>query len=150
MKTGTKLHFFNTDYGEITEYFIGGSYYLPDSSEFFIIRNNEKYILMDSDKQYVSGPKNGKWTILPIYDLDSLKQNLEARCSIVKGDALYNTRLGIPLGLPLQDTKLSVLNTISNTYGVRSCQVLRNYISNKKYVMDIQIHSNLGDVVITI
>lgn len=153
MKTGTKLHFFNKDYGTIIEYFIGGSY-KSSEQEFGILRDGVTYTITKEDSQYVTttqlNANTYKHTILPIFDLYSLKQNLEARCSIIKGDAPYNIRLGIPLGLPVQDTKLSILNTINTTFGVKSCQVLQNYIKDRKYVMDIKVHSNLGDVVITI
>ena len=170
MKTGTKLTFHNNDFGYITDYFLGGSYIDNEfdtdlwhtNQNMTITRDNIVYELVESDYEFISSKileekivdgitrYRMKFTILPKYDLEALKQNLEARCSIIRGDVLYNTRLGIPLGLPVSETKLSVLNTINSTYGVRTCQVLNNYISNKKYVMDVKINSNLGETIITV
>lgn len=163
MKTSTKLVFFNKQIPTqtITEFFLGGSYTTSyDNSigrHLCIERDGETYQISSEYEQYVSyeiiqrdGVNYLKSTILPIYDLYSLKQNLEARCSIIKGDALYNTRLGIPIGLPTQDTKLSILNTITSTYGVRTCNIIRNYIQNGRFIMDVKVYSSLGDVTITV
>lgn len=161
MKTSTKLTFYNADNpGQtITEFFLGGSYKYPYTGQTHlqITRDNVTYTVHPDSEQYVAystetidSQRYFVATILPIYDLDSLKQNLEARCSIVKGEALYNTRLGVPIGLPVQDTKLAILNTISNTYGVKNCTLSRNYIQNGRYVMDVKVYSNLGTVLITV
>lgn len=165
MKTSTKLYFYNVDnYNDIIcEFYLGGSYKFPYANQqhleitrevngventYRITSDSEQYIAYSVDN--VNNPQYFIAKILPIYDLYSLKQNLEARCSIVRGEAKYNTRLGAPIGLPVQDTKLAVLNTIRNTYGVRSCTLVRNYIQNGVYVMDVKIQSNLGETLITV
>ena len=161
MKTSTKLKFYNIDNPSdtITEFYLGGKYKTPytGTRKLTITRGDKQYIIHPNSEQYVSysiqtddGQQYLISTILPIYDLYSLKQNLEARCSIVKGEALYNTRLGVPIGLPLQDTKLAVLNTISNTYGVRNCTLVRNYIQDGTYVMDVKVYSDMGTMPLTV
>ena len=165
MKTSTKLTFYNVNNPSdtITEFYLGGSYVTPytGKQQLSITREvdgeTRTYNLSKESEQYVAytvKTENGQRylvsTILPIYDLESLRQNLEARCSVVRGEALYNIRLGVPIGLPVQDTKLAVLNTIRNTYGVRSCTLVRNYIQNGVYVMDVKIQSNLGETLITV
>ena len=157
MKTSTKLTFYNADTGHtITDFFLGGSYELQaGQSRLTITRDGETYTITEESEQFVAYGTRASdskriATILPIYDLDSLKQNLEARCSIVKGEALYNTRLGVPIGLPIQDIKLSVLNTINNTYGVQNCTLVRNYIQNGTYRMDVKVQSDLGTVLISV
>ena len=161
MKTSTKLKFYNVNNpGDIiTEFYLGGKYktLYTGVRKLTITRGNEQYTIHPDSEQYVSysiRTENGQnyliSTILPIYDLYSLKQNLEARCSIVKGEALYNTRLGVPIGLPLQDTKLAVLNTINNTRGVRNCTLVRNYIQNGTYVMDVKVYSDMGTMLLTV
>lgn len=165
MKTSTKLTFFNTNNPSdmISEFYLGGSYRYTYSGQQHLEITRQvdgrqnTYRITDFSEQYVSysvddvnNPQYFIVTILPVYDLYSLKQNLEARCSIVRGEARYNTRLGVPIGLPLQDTKLAILNTINNTYGVRNCTLVRNYIRDGKYVMDVKVYSDLGNVLITV
>lgn len=87
--------------------------------------------------------------ILPIYDAQSLKQNLECRCSIIRGELDYNVRLGIPLKTQLDEKRLAILTIINQTPGVESSIVRSTKIVNKKFTMDVEIISNFGTFVVS-
>ena len=85
-----------------------------------------------------------------ITDAYCIKQNLLERMSNVRGDLPYNIELGVPLKFTRQSSRLIILNLINGTPGVTGCDVLKEYISNKKYVMDEQVHTQFGTFTVTV
>lgn len=85
-----------------------------------------------------------------ITDAYCIKQNLLERMSNVRGDLPYNIELGVPLKFTRQSSRLIILNLINGTPGVTGCDVVKEYISNKKYVMDVQVHTQFGTFTVTV
>ena len=165
MRTGTKLHFINPEnpQDKIEEYFIGGALpyaqYTGSSGEIKYSVTYTKYTdlgvpktyyLCDEDfnlfidKTNIQINNTTYRKILPVYDIYSLKQNLESRCSIVKGELPYNTQHGIPLNAQLQDTQLSIVNIINNTPGVAKCEVISSKLIDNKFKLQVKIASTYG------
>lgn len=171
MITGTKLtfvrHLLDGDV-YITEFVPAGKIeYYPNAPAFglFINLENNKLKLclrrvVDNetiDYEYLntrdSDPvefSNNSCIIHAIRDADSIKQNLEARCSILRGELPYNTSIGITLNMNQQATRLAILNTINSTPGVNNTTVQRSYIKDRKYTMDLEISTNLGTILTTV
>lgn len=85
-----------------------------------------------------------------ITDAYCIKQNLLERMSNVRGDLPYNIELGVPLKFTRQSSRLIILNLINDTPGVTGCDVIKEYIADKKYVMDVQVHTHVGTFTITV
>lgn len=164
MKNCTKLHFTrkNEDdtYEHIEDFFIGGYLLyeynaLQNVNEVKYTYNDKEYVLDSDDMVFINTKDSiteGGFTyvaILPIYDAQSLKQNLECRCSIIRGELDYNVRLGIPLKTQIDEKRLAILNIINQTPGVESSTVLSTNIVNKKLTMKVEVISNFGDFVIS-
>lgn len=76
--------------------------------------------------------------------VDVIKNNVEARCQVIKGELPYNTLLGIPLHQDKEDIDLSVLNIITNTYGVQDITRFNSSLSHRKYSANAIIQSMYG------
>ena len=170
MKTGTKLHFININdpNDRYEEFFIGGalpykqyttSAGLVKYSIVYTVQSDliiKTYALIDEDlelftsKQTISVNGNSYRRILPVYDIYSLKQNLESRCTILKGELPYNTQHGIPLKSQLQDTQISIVNIINSTPGVQNCEVLASKLVDKKFKLEVKVKSNFGTFIATV
>lgn len=157
MKNGTKLHFTN-GVNKIEDFFMGGSLLCETDSNTYerlvkYERGGIKYALVPSDYVYIDTNNvavvGGKTyvTILPIYDINSLKQNLECRCSIIRGELPYNIQHGIPLKSTIQEIQVSVLNIVNNTPGVTSCEVLASKLVDRRFKLELKINSNFGSFV---
>ena len=123
-----------------------------------LIVENKEYVLTDEDFNLFVGKTNipvvvtkdgapqsvNYRKIIPVYNIYSLKQNLESRCTIIKGELPYNVQHGIPLKAQLQDIQLSILNIINNTPGVRNCEVLSSKLVNRKFKLEVKIKSIYG------
>lgn len=83
-------------------------------------------------------------------DAEALEQIIQAKCSNIMGDLPYNTKLGVPLHLSVQNTRLAILNTINSTPGVQSTEVLKYEIKDKRFVMNLKIHTNFGTIITTV
>ena len=68
-----------------------------------------------------------------------VKNNIEARCQVIRGELLYNVLLGIPLHAEKEDIDLTVMNIILNTSGVSEIQNFNSYIKNKKYSANVAV-----------
>lgn len=152
MKNCTKLKFvYNTDY--IEDFFLGGTLPYDELNQCFTHPTQTSYKLINEHEKFVVKRNlNGKTVgiIQCIYDAESLKQNLECRCSIIRGELPYNTSLGIPLKMLPQETELAILNLINDTPGVQSCTVLNSSIENRRLHLQLRIESNFGPLQITI
>ena len=102
----TKLKFIKLNNGKpdysdyVEDFFLGGSLLFDEQKQAYLHPTKTDYILDDSCvKHVVRQNLGGKIVgiIQCIYDAESLKQNLECRCSIIRGELPYNTAMGIPL-----------------------------------------------------
>jgi len=155
MKNCTKLHFYNPlELNDtIQEFFLGGQLSIDElSGKVYYQINNKTYFLTDEDYELFTGPTSDdtKREILPIYDVYSLKQNLECRCSIIRGELLYDVRQGVPLKAMVAEKRLCILNIINKTPGVSQTKILSEKIINKKYTLNIEITSDFGTFVIAV
>ena len=162
MKNCTKLHFTRelTDgtYQTLEDFFIGGHLlyengkvkYTPSADDVLnpYILISDDMVFIDTVNLYTQDSKTYA-AILPIYDAQSLKQNLECRCSIIRGELPYDIRLGIPLKTQLDEKRLAILNIINQTPGVESTKVKNISVVNKKFTMTVEIKSNFGDFVVS-
>ena len=68
-----------------------------------------------------------------------IKNNIEARCQVIRGELLYNTLLGIPLHVDKDDLDLSIANIVLNTYGVKSIDKFTSSLVNRVYKVNLKI-----------
>ena len=85
-----------------------------------------------------------------IYDGEALRQNIIARCSVIKGELPYNITLGIPLGGNKEELDFAILDLILNTEGVQSAYIVDSKIINRQYVCELSIQSIFGNMQINI
>lgn len=90
------------------------------------------------------------FTINPTVDNYAIKQNLIARLSNVRGDLPYNTQLGVPLKFTMSTARLTILDVIKTTTGVVRCEVVKERIENKRYVMDVRIFTQFDSFLLTV
>lgn len=149
----------NYQSGDVPEYkscyyclYVGNEYklvYRPSHSGSIY----DDYLLDSEFEQLVNIDTNttpNVCTINLITDAYCIKQNLIERMSNVRGDLPYNIELGVPLKFTRQSSRLIILNLINDTPGVTGCDVIKEYIANKKYVMDVQVHTQVGTFTITV
>lgn len=68
-----------------------------------------------------------------------IKNNIEARCQVIRGELLYNVLLGIPLHVDKDDLDLSVANIVLNTYGVKAIDKFTSSLIDRKYKAYLKI-----------
>lgn len=114
-----------------------------------------EYIISPDDERFItyninsSGVYTG-FTINPAVDNYAIKQNLIARLSNVRGDLPYNTQLGVPLKFTMSTARLTILDVIKTTTGVVRCEVIKERIENKRYVMDVRIFTQFDSFLLTV
>lgn len=74
--------------------------------------------------------------------IEVIKNNIEARCRVLRGELLYNVILGIPLKAEKEDIDLAVANIISTTQGVTDIQELRSNLRDNVYTASIKVLAN--------
>ena len=168
MKNCTKLHFYRVNNGETyhkEDFFLGGAliyetglikYAETDTDvvwtlvtdDMVFIDTNPKHLITKTVIENDEPVTKTYAPILPIYDIYSLKQNLECRCSIIRGELFYDVRHGIPLKATLSEKRLCILNIINKTPSVTRTKVLSEKIQNRKYTIDVEITSDFGTFVI--
>lgn len=82
-----------------------------------------------------------------IHDAEIIRNNIEARCMVIRGELRYNITIGIPLGLDKEETDLVVLNTISNTLGVKEISEFSSTLDNRRYSMSAKILTQQNDYI---
>lgn len=113
------------------------------------------HVISPEDERFItyninsSGVYTG-FTINPAVDNYAIKQNLIARLSNVRGDLPYNTQLGVPLKFTMSTARLTILDVIKTTTGVVRCEVLKERIENKRYVMDVRIFTQFDSFLLTV
>ena len=75
-----------------------------------------------------------------------VRNNIEARCSIIRGELLYNALLGVPLKVDKDDMDLTMMNIINTTYGVREINKFSSRSANKKYTADVVVITTASSV----
>jgi hypothetical protein len=68
-----------------------------------------------------------------------IKNNIEARCQVIRGELLYNVLLGVPLHVDKDDLDLSIANIILNTYGVKAIEKFTSSLLNRNYKAVLKI-----------
>lgn len=122
---------------------------------FTFTTNAPEYIISPDDERFItyninsSGVYTG-FTINPAVDNYAIKQNLIARLSNVRGDLPYNTQLGVPLKFTMSTARLTILDVIKTTTGVVRCEVVKERIENKRYVMDVRIFTQFDSFLLTV
>lgn len=114
-----------------------------------------EYIISPDDERFITYNINSSgiytgFTINPAVDNYAIKQNLIARLSNVRGDLPYNTQLGVPLKFTMSTARLTILDVIKTTTGVVRCEVVKERIENKRYVMDVRIFTQFDSFLLTV
>jgi len=68
-----------------------------------------------------------------------IRNNIEARCSVIRGELLYNVNLGIVLGMKKDDLDLTIMSIINNTLGVKEINKYMSKLENKEYMANIYV-----------
>lgn len=68
-----------------------------------------------------------------VEDVEAIRVNLMARLSIIKGEYMFNTLLGLPLGATQDETDLNVQKLILGTKGVTGITTFSSSLVNKRY-----------------
>ena len=82
-----------------------------------------------------------------VYDSEVIRNNVEARCSVIRGELRYDVTIGVPLGLDKEETDLVILSTINNTSGVKGIEQFTSDLKNRKYKMCANIKTILDDYI---
>lgn len=61
------------------------------------------------------------------FDAESVRNNIEARCHVIRGELSYNTSLGINLGSDQKHLDLFLSEIILDTAGVKSIELFSSY-----------------------
>lgn len=82
-----------------------------------------------------------------VEDAEVVRNNIEARCSVIRGELMYNVLLGIPLRVDKDDMDLAVMNIINNTAGVREINKFSSNIIDKVYRANIIVITTMSEVI---
>ena len=80
-----------------------------------------------------------------VYDSEVIKNNVVARCKVLRGELPYNSTLGIPIGLDKDELDLTLKNIALSTYGVSAIKKFNSNIKLKKYSADIILETNYNE-----
>lgn len=72
-------------------------------------------------------------------DAEVVRNNIEARCRVIRGELMYNVLLGIPLKGSKEDIDLNIMNIIHNTDGVVDIQEFESRMIGHKYSANIKV-----------
>lgn len=73
------------------------------------------------------------------FDAESVRNNIEARCSVVRGELSYNTSLGVTLGSDQKHLDLILSEIILDTAGVKSIESFYSYYDSSTRTYSAQI-----------
>lgn len=85
-----------------------------------------------------------------VFDSEVVRNNIEARCSIIRGELPYNTILGIPLKSSKEELDLTILNIVNNTLGVKE---VNKYISteiDRVYKASIEVITRFSNITVEV
>lgn len=99
-------------------------------------------------RKYVvnEGTRTVKRDLVPYmfaFDAEAIRNNIEARCQILRGELDYNTSLGIVLGDDQQHLDLVLSDIILNTSGVDNIESFTSSVntSTRKYSANIVVNT---------
>ena len=76
-----------------------------------------------------------------VYDSEVVRNNIEARCQIIRGELSYNTMLGIGLRSDKDTKDLDISSIINTTGGVRQILLFNSGLVNTKYNAQINVET---------
>lgn len=79
-----------------------------------------------------------------VTDKYAIRANLEARLSIIQGEYMMNTKLGIPLGAIKDEIDLQVQSIILDTEGVLSIVEFSSSMLDKTYKCRFRVDTVFG------
>lgn len=82
-----------------------------------------------------------------VEDAEVVRNNIEARCSVIRGELMYNILLGIPLKIDKDDVDLAVMNIINNTAGVREINKFSSSVVNRKYRANVVVITTFSEII---
>ena len=82
-----------------------------------------------------------------VYDKEVIKNNIEARCQIIRGELAYNTILGIGFKSNKDTMDLDISSIIKTTEGVKNILTFSSTLINGKYSAKINIQTIYNDIV---
>lgn len=82
-----------------------------------------------------------------VYDQEVVRNNIEARCQIIRGELAYNTVLGIGLKSNKDTMDLDISSIIKSTDGVRNILSFSSEMINSKYTATIAIQTIYNEIV---
>ena len=80
-----------------------------------------------------------------VFDSEVIRNNIEARCSVIRGELPYNVLLGITLKAGKDELDLTIMNIINNTYGVKEIDKFSSSIVNRKYTANVNIITQMNN-----
>lgn len=94
---------------------------------------------------------DGRYSLNPfefVKGAEAIKNILEARLRIIKGELRYNVNLGIPITHNKNDIDLSISNTILDTPGVKEITKFVSKIDNeRKYSATVYVKTNDNEMI---
>lgn len=98
-------------------------------------------------REKVNGVINREFDIANyVYDKDVIRNNIEARCRVIRGELLYNITLGIPLHVDKDDLDLSIMNIVETTGGVDSIKQFTSSLQNNQYHASMVVNTTSGTI----
>lgn len=87
-----------------------------------------------------------------IYDVEAIKQTIEARCRVIRGELKYDPKLGVPLGMDAETTGLLIQDIILSTNGVKSCRLLESKFNTKTRLFNynFEIETTINNNIINV
>lgn len=81
-----------------------------------------------------------------VYNSEVVKNLIQERCQVLRGELPYNASLGIELKTSKTNLDLDISNIILNTNGVKRIISLESVVVNKKYNAKIKIETNYNEM----
>lgn len=82
-----------------------------------------------------------------VYDAEVVKNLINQRCQIIKGELAYNTVLGIGLKSYKETLDLDISSIILNTTGVKGITSFESNLVDKKYSAKIIVQTNNNETI---
>lgn len=86
-------------------------------------------------------------------DADAVRASLTQKLSTIKGEIIYNIQFGLPLYDKVKSKVFidsQVLSIVQGTTGVMEVTSFSSAVVNHKYRCSMQIHTQYGDLSITV
>lgn len=77
----------------------------------------------------------------------AVKELIESRLKIIKGELKYNIRLGIPIGYNKTEIDLNISDIILSTSGVSKIIKFESKVENRKYSANIDVQTEFSGII---